>query len=124
MTAKSAVLLADLRERVREIVLASPGQRIRDKVREAAETLRLPESRVADWHYGEVRRVEAWEANQIRARAIGATRDRIQRLERELSYLRSELGDSLPCGLDCLVPAAARPARSRHPRKGTKPAFA
>ncbi len=117
MGASSALgLLADLRELVNGTVRRSPGLMVQDRIAAAAVTLRLPRSRVKDWYYGEVRRVEAWEADCIRRHALAARQSEIARMERQLDALRAELANLAP--LSGLRPAAAprQPRRSR-PRK-------
>jgi hypothetical protein len=81
----------------------------------AARTLRLPRSRIEDWYYGEVRRVEAYEAEIIRRHALAARQSEIARMERQIDALRAELANLAP--LEGIRPAAAprlaRRARAR-----------
>jgi hypothetical protein len=111
------VLLADLGELVKGTVRRSPGLKVQDRITAAARTLRLPRSRVEDWWYGEVRRVEAFEADIIRRHAVSARQSEIARMERQLDALRAELAHLAP--LDGIRPAAAPDlARRRKGRHG------
>lgn len=109
-------VIAALAGEVRQTVAASPGATVRVRLRSTARLLRLPVSRVGDWFYGEVRRVEAHEADQIRHYAAEARR-RLARREREYSRIRAELVDHAPAGVARLAPprsgAAAGGADSR-----------
>jgi hypothetical protein len=97
LNATSALgLLADLRELVNGTVRRSPGLTVQERIANAATTLRLPRSRVADWWYGEVRRVEAFEAYKIERHALAARQSEIARMERQLDALRAELADLAP----------------------------
>jgi hypothetical protein len=58
---------AELRQRVRDITALSPEDSRKAALRFTASVLKLPYSRVKRWYYDEVRRVEAHEADQIRA---------------------------------------------------------
>ncbi len=93
MTANPAVLLAELRELVKATVRRSPGLNVRERLRAAARVLRLPVGRVTDWYYGEVRRVEAHEADAIRQFALSARQSEIARMERQLDALRADLAE-------------------------------
>ena len=123
MGAASALgLLADLRELVNGTVRRSPGLTVQDRITAAAITLRLSRSRVADWYYGEVRRVEAFEAYEIERHALKARQSEIARMERQLDAMRAELAHLAP--LDGIRPAAA-PRLARRPRsrvRGAQPA--
>jgi len=57
----------ELTANIKELVGASPGGTVKERLRSAARYLGLPFSRVQDYWHGEVRRIEAHEADQIRA---------------------------------------------------------
>lgn len=113
--ANPAVLLAELGELVRATIERSPGSTVQDRISAAARSLRLPRSRVQDWWYREVRRVEAWEDHTIRRYAMAARESEIRRMERQLEALRAELAQMAdPPGLR---PALAAPLRARRPAR-------
>jgi len=120
--ANAVVLLADLGELVKGTVRRSPGLKVSDRITAAARVLRLPRSRVADWWYGEVRRVEYYEGETIRRYAVAARQSEIARMERQLDALRAELAFLDP--LEGIRPAAAprRPRRNRPRNRGPEPA--
>lgn len=130
--ANSAVLLAELGELVKSTVRHSPGLKVRDRITNAARVLTLPRGRVEDWWYGEVRRVDAFEAEQIRRYATAARYKEIARLERRVEALRAELARapsaaalSRQTGADRAVrPLAAprRPHRDGGRQRGLAPA--
>jgi len=62
----STLIISTLTKQVRAIVGASPGTQVRGRIFAAAQILRLPQGRIKAWYYGEVRRVEVHEADQIR----------------------------------------------------------
>jgi len=122
VAANAIVLLAELGELVKSTVERSPGSTVRDRLAMAARTLRLTPSRVTDWWYGEVRRVEAHEADSIREFARRARETEIGAMERRLDRLRADLAQLDP--LDGIRPAAAR-RRSRRDngrQRGASPA--
>jgi hypothetical protein len=85
-------VIADLTLEVRQTVAdaAPPSATVRARLRSAARLLRLPIGRVADWFYGEVRRVEAHEADQIRHYAA-EQRKKLRDAERREARLRVRL---------------------------------
>ena len=85
------IALAELGGLVKDTVKAAPGERVADRIAAAARALRLPRGRVEDWWYGEVRRVEAHEADAIRRNAGRARESQLLRLEREIDRLRAEI---------------------------------
>lgn len=109
-TAEAAILA--LTDEVRRTVATSPGATVRARLRTAARLLRLPIGRTGDWYYGEVRRVEAHEADQIRHYAA-ERRQQLRRLEAEDRALRRRLGDLAPA----LVALAPPPPPSPQARK-------
>ncbi len=58
---------SEMREHVRNIAALAPDDGRKDSLRFAASVLRIPFDRVRRLFYGEARRVEAHEADQIRA---------------------------------------------------------
>jgi len=96
---------AEITAHVKSTVDASPGPTVKARLRAAARALGLPVGRVADYHYGEVRRVEAHEADQIRQRARAAKERELARLAAQYQALRAELVAEAPRGLGWLVPA-------------------
>lgn len=117
-SSKYAALVAELTVGVETVVHASPGEHLKDRIAAAARTLRLSERRVRAWLYGEVARVDPFEPELIRQRAINATRSRIARLGREIACLQAEL-DELDQGEDRLqaVMAGRQPAGARATRR-------
>lgn len=65
---------AELRQRVLDIAATAPEESRKAALRFTAGVLRLPYSRIKAWFYDEVRRVEAHEADQIRAYFEAATK--------------------------------------------------
>lgn len=57
----------ELTGNVKALVDSAPGATVKERLRSAARYLGLPFSRVQDYWHGEVRRIEAHEADQIRA---------------------------------------------------------
>jgi hypothetical protein len=114
-----------LRLEVRQTVAASPGATTRARLRSSARLLRLPIGRLADWFYGEVRRVEAQEADQIR-HYVRAARRRAEelerRLERQYEAVRAELVDNASPVVGSLAPPSARKAAPREAAKGKRAA--
>lgn len=94
----------EMSERVQETVRFSPGDTVKARLRSAARMLGLSVGRVADYVYGEVRRVEAHEADQIRAYHTEAKRRRLAQLENEYRRLRAEVVAEAPAGLAVLAP--------------------
>jgi hypothetical protein len=82
---------AELTARIRETVKASPGDTVKARLRSAARMIGLPVGRIQDYWHGEVRRIEAHEADQIRHRAWIAKQQRIAKLEADYRELRREL---------------------------------
>ncbi len=97
---------AELTGTVKDTVRASPGETVKARLRAAARFLGLPTGRVQDYWHGEVRRIEAHEADQIRHRAAEAKRHRAARLYAEYMALRAELLQEAPASLVALVPPA------------------
>lgn len=122
MTLNAQILLAELRELVKSTVRHSPGLIVQDRITAAARMLHLPRSRVEDWYYGEVRRVEAHEAETIREYAFKAREGEIRRMERQIEALRAELAEMAPLGEDRRRAAAPVARRNRPLRRGAAPA--
>jgi hypothetical protein len=106
MTFTADSVRSDLTECVKDTVRNSPGETVKGRLRSAARFLGLPIGRVQDFWYGEVRRIEAHEAIQIRERTLEAKRARLARLEAEYTTLRAELAAEAPRGLGWLCPPA------------------
>jgi hypothetical protein len=85
-------VLAELRDQVKRLVEVCPGATVRARLRYAARLLRLPIGRVADWYYGEVRRVEAHEADQIRYYFAEARRQFVELNPHAMSSPQADLG--------------------------------
>lgn len=97
---------AELIGAVKETVSASPGATVKARLRAAARFIGLPIGRVQDYWYGEVRRIEAHEAELIRARARQAKLAKLARLEAEYRKLQAEVVAEAPAGLGWLAPPA------------------
>lgn len=65
---------AELREHVLHIAATAPEDGRKAALRFTASVLKLPYPRIKAWFYNEVRRVEAHEADQIRAYFDAATK--------------------------------------------------
>lgn len=100
---------AELTAHVKDTVRSSPGDTVKERLRSAARVLGIPFGRVQDYWHGEVRRIEAHEADRIRHRAAEAKRARLARLEAEYRALRAELVAEAPRGLGWLVPPEIPP---------------
>ena len=67
MTITADATRAEIRQRVLDIAALAPEDSRKAALRFTASVLGLPFARVKRWYYDEVRRVEAHEADQIRA---------------------------------------------------------
>lgn len=67
MTMSADATRADVRRCVLDIAALAPEESRKAALQFTASVLRLPFARVKRWYYDEVRRVEAHEADQIRA---------------------------------------------------------
>ncbi len=85
------------------------GGSVKSRLRSAARLLGLSVSRVREYHYNRVRRIEAHEAFQIIQRAQQAKRDQFTRMQHEYEALRLELANSAPSRLGFLVPPSVAP---------------
>ncbi|MGD9613772.1 MAG: hypothetical protein AB7H90_01095 [Alphaproteobacteria bacterium] len=104
MTFSADAVRSELTEDVKYTVRHSPGETVKARIRSAARALGLPMGRVQDYWYGEVRRVEAHEAIQIKERSLAAKQARLARLEAEYTALQKELAAEAPRGMGWLCP--------------------
>lgn len=74
MSYSAEATCAEMRQHVSSLVALAPNDSRKAAIRFAAGILRLPYSRVKRLFYGEARRVEAHEADQIRAYVEAATK--------------------------------------------------
>ncbi len=79
---------------------------IKGRLRAAARALGLTFDRVRRYHYGEVKRIEAHEADKIRHYAKIANHARLIRAHQEYAALRARVLAETPPGLEWLVPPA------------------
>jgi hypothetical protein len=89
---------------VRDIISGSSGETVKARLRSAARSLGLGVSRVADYYYGEVRRIEAHEADQIRYKAPIAQHEQMLRMHREYMAKRAKVASRTPWPLAPLLP--------------------
>lgn len=91
------------------MALAAAGSSVKARLRATARTMGLPAGRLADFYYREARRVEAHEADRIRACAAKAARRELIRREAEYAAARARLVAEAPRGLGWLCPPALAP---------------
>ena len=96
----------EMSDRVQDVVRRSPGETVKARLNAAARVLGLSVGRVGDFFYGEVRRVEAHEAEQIRANHEVAKQQQLARAEAEYRRLQAEVVREAPRGLGWLCPPA------------------
>lgn len=115
-------VIAECFEYVRQVVTLSPGVTTRAKQRAAARLLRLRISRLIDWWQGEVKLVEAHEADQIRYYAAEARRVADQKA-RDFNQRRDRAVAGAPAVVVRLAPREIRRTQSPPPRrkKGSPP---
>lgn len=93
MSSAAEAIRSEMRERVRLVAALSPEPRRKAALRFAAMVLRLPHDRVRRLFYGEARRIEAHEADQIRA-YVAAAEKLIEARERYEAERRALLAEA------------------------------
>lgn len=93
----------EMRQHVKDVAALAPNNGRKDALRFAANILRLPYGRVKSLFYGEARRIDAHEADQIRAYVQAAT----ELIEARADY-EKQRADFLATHprLACLLPRA------------------
>lgn len=103
MSFTAEAIRVEMTDRVQETVRYSPGSSVKARLTAAARLLGLSVGRVADYVYGEVRRVEAHEADTIRANHEVA-RKHFLAFEAEYRRKRDEMVRRAPGYLGALLP--------------------
>ncbi len=83
--------MQEMQGRVADTATGGPGVSVKDRLRHAARALRLPFSRIQNIYYGEARRIDAHEADQIRYFHELARVERLGRMKAEYEAHRHEL---------------------------------
>lgn len=96
----------EMRDHVMGVARTHGGRSVKSMIAHAAKKLGITPARAENYWYGEVRRVEAQEADQIRERAQLARLEALATLKRDYEAARREFISTAPRALAVLVPPA------------------